>query len=154
MAGLCVIVVMSIGVIISVCPSSTVLTGFHSAFLTVAAPERVSSRLWSLRRVPALAWVFHGPQSLRGFPPSKSVSPAPCVLSSQSLPMSPQASPTCFLKCPHLALFHKRAHMQYLLCLQGRHLAGRQVNYDVIILHLPAPSSSLGTTANLSTELN
>lgn len=102
MAGSCVLVVMCNGVIISVCPSSTVLTGFlfYSALLTVAAPAWVTSRLQSLRRVPALGWVLHGPQSLRDVPPSKSMSPAPFVLSSLSLPMSLQASPRVF---PHVS---------------------------------------------------
>jgi len=54
--------------------------------------------------------------------------------------------PTCFLTCPPLAVVPpKRAHTQRLLCLQGKHLAGRQVKYD------PKP---LGASADLAFEFS
>lgn len=103
---------------------------------------------------PALVWILHRPQFLRGVPPSKSMSPAPYVLRSLSLPMSPQASPhvsSCVLPY-QLSLSPKRAHAQHLLCLQGKHLADRQVKYDPKSLRasadLPLSSMSFGLCPN------
>lgn len=68
--------------------------------------------------------------------------------------MSPQASPhvsSCVLPY-QLSLSPKRAHAQHLLCLQGKHLADRQVKYDPKSLRasadLPLSSMSFGLCPN------
>lgn len=151
MAGSCVIVVTCNGVMVSVCPSSTALLILLFTLLFSLLLLQHGSPAGCSPSVESLPWressMGHSPSGVSLLPRAHL---QPYVLSSLSLPMSPQASPHVFppvsrvLPQP-LSLFHKRAHTQCLLCLQGRHLAGRQLKYD---------PKSLGASANLSFEFN
>lgn len=92
MTGSCVIIEMCNGVMVSICPSSTVLNVFlFSAFLAVTAPAWVATRLRSLGRTWATV-----PQGCPTFqervpsPVSSAVCPSPCLL--KHLPTFPHVS--------------------------------------------------------------
>lgn len=122
------------GEIIFVCPSSTVFTSclFYSALVT-AAPQHGSP-----------AGCISSGGSCPGVSPPQATVPQGCPSFQKhvSSPICPQESVPPHVSSgfsPHvssyvlpyqLSLSPKRAHAQHLLCLQGKHLADRQVKYD------------------------